>query len=160
MLKNFIAIVLLLTASSVAADTLTQEDINCLRMNTYHEARGESYDGQVAVVHVVLNRVKSSRYPNSVCQVVQQGRHDSAGNPIRHKCQFSWYCDGRSDKARDIVAWNNVGISVQEAVFLFNKGIDLTRGSMYYHTTSVNPLWARRFKRVDQIGVHVFYIRG
>ena len=161
---NFTEIVtaglMIFTPAMIEAPEDKSVSVKCLALNMYHEARGQGSAGLLAVSSVVMNRVKDKRFPNTICEVVHQGRHDSAGNPIRHKCQFSWYCDGRSDKARDIVAWNVVGMAVQEAVYLFSKGVDLTRGSMYYHTTAVKPFWARRFKRVDQIGVHVFYIRG
>ena len=160
MFKYLLAVAVMFTVSSAYADSLTQEEIECLRLNTYHEARGEDYEGQVAVVHVVLNRVKSDRYPDNVCDVVRQGRHDRQGNPIRHKCQFSWYCDGRSDRIRDRDAYDQVSMSVQEAIYLYNKDFDITHGSMYYHAHWVNPFWANQFVRIDQIGVHIFYTRG
>jgi len=67
-------------------------EIRCLALNIYFEARGEPESGQVAVGHVVMNRVASSRFPGTVCDVVQQG-----GSLRRNRCQFSWWCDGRSD---------------------------------------------------------------
>lgn len=160
MIKYLLIAVTMFIASYAHADNLTQEDINCLRMNTYHEARGEGYQGQIAVVHVVLNRVNSDRYPNSVCEVVHQGRFDKNGNPIRHQCQFSWYCDGRSDRVHNQDAWDEISLAVQEAVYLYNRDHDITNGAMYYHTINVNPSWSRQFERVSQIGVHIFYVRG
>lgn len=160
MFKYLLAAVTMFTASYAYADNLSQEEINCLRLNTYHEARGEDYEGQVAVVHVVLNRMQSDRYPDNVCDVVHQGIHDRKGNPIRHQCQFSWYCDGRSDRPRDLNAWDEVSIAVQEAIYFYNNGFDITDGAMYYHTTGVNPSWSRQLTRVNQFGVHIFYTRG
>lgn len=160
MFKYLLAAVMMFTASSAYADNLTQEEIECLRLNTYHEARGEDYEGQVAVTQVVLNRVNSDRYPDNVCDVIHQGRHDRNGNPIRHQCQFSWYCDGRSDRIRDRDAYDAVSIAVQEAIYFYNNGFDITEGSMYYHTDYVKPFWAKHMIRVDQIGVHIFYTRG
>ena len=79
-------------------------DINqmhCLATNIYHEARGESFAGKVAVANVTHNRVDSTKYPNTYCGVVYQAQMyvNWRGNevPARHKCQFSWYCDGKSD---------------------------------------------------------------
>ena len=66
----------------------------CMALNIYYEARGSSMADQVAVSDVVLNRVRDTRYPNTVCEVVKQGHQDSRGNMIRNRCQFSWYCDG------------------------------------------------------------------
>lgn len=160
MFKYLLAAVMMLTVSSAYADNLTREEINCLRLNTYHEARGEDYEGQVAVVQVVLNRINSDRYPDNACDVIYQGRHDQNGNPIRYKCQFSWYCDGRSDRIRDRDAYDVVSLAVQEAIYLYNNGFDITDGSMYYHTDYVEPFWAKHMTRIDQIGVHIFYTRG
>jgi spore germination cell wall hydrolase CwlJ-like protein len=79
----------------------------CLAMNVYHEARNQSFIGQVAVAQVVMNRVKDNRFPNDVCEVVTQGQTYSwkPDVPIRNRCHFSWYCDGKSDKPRDAEAW-------------------------------------------------------
>ena len=76
------------------------EDLNCLALNIYFEARSEPLDGKLAVGHVVLNRAADKRYPNKICEVVKQG-----GEKRRNKCQFSWWCDGRSDRPRDLQAW-------------------------------------------------------
>ena len=73
--------------------TQFENDVHCLALNIYFEARGEPEKGQHAVGHVVMNRVAHSRYPNSVCGVVHQG-----GEQRLHRCQFSWWCDGQSDK--------------------------------------------------------------
>ena len=78
----------------------------CLALNTYHEAKNQSMIGQVATAQVVMNRVADSRFPNTVCEVVKQGPHRPSWEdpnkeyPIRHKCQFSWYCDGKSDEPK------------------------------------------------------------
>ena len=74
----------------------------CLALNTYHEAKNQSLVGQIATAQVVMNRVADDRYPNTVCEVVKQGHTSflkkfNKNNAIRHRCQFSWYCDGKSD---------------------------------------------------------------
>ena len=93
-----------------ATDYLDKQAV-CLANNMYHEARSQGLAGQLAVSLVVLNRVKDKRYPNTICEVVHQGPvreswktkgkdvADSERNyyPIRHRCQFSWYCDGKDD---------------------------------------------------------------
>ena len=71
--------------------------IECLAMNIYFETRASSLADAMAVSDVVLNRVNHTKYPNNVCSVVKQAKLDSAGNPKRHMCQFSWYCDGKAD---------------------------------------------------------------
>ena len=84
------------------------EELYCLSLNAYHEARGVNFDEMLAVSQVVMNRVDRSAY-GSVCEVITEGpvreswrtRQDDTLSdeervyyPIRHKCQFSWYCDG------------------------------------------------------------------
>jgi len=80
--------------------------IICLALNIYHEARNQPVAGQIAVSEVVLNRVADSKYPNTICEVVYQAKYKKGSNlPIRNQCQFSWYCDGKSDKPTDIDAY-------------------------------------------------------
>ena len=80
----------------------------CLADNMYFEARNQGTAGITAVSNVVLNRVKSEMYPNTICEVVRQGPHreswrkDGTYHPVKHRCQFSWYCDGLSDKPKNI----------------------------------------------------------
>ena len=87
------------------------DELNCLAMNIYHEARGESETGRLAVANVTMNRVNHYKYPDTICGVVQQGIHYTnwKGNlmPKRHKCQFSWYCDGKADTVFENRAWAN-----------------------------------------------------
>ena len=78
----------------------------CVAMAVYFEARGEPTAGQIAVAHVIQNRIEDPRYPDNACNVVQQGYYWN-GVPIRNKCQFSFYCDGRSDEPRNKQAWFN-----------------------------------------------------
>ena len=82
-------------------DSIDITEAICLATNIYHEARGESYAGKVAVANVTMNRVTSPKFPNTICDVVYQAqtKENWKGNtvPKRNKCQFSWYCDGKSD---------------------------------------------------------------
>ena len=80
--------------------------IMCLALNIYFEARNQPIEGQLAVAQVVINRVLDDRYPDHACDVITQGpTYPDSNLPIRHKCQFSWYCDGRSDRPTDFDAW-------------------------------------------------------
>jgi N-acetylmuramoyl-L-alanine amidase len=137
---------------------MSPEDQHCLALNVYHEARGESIRGQMAVVAVTLNRVKLSSFPNTVCAVVHQGHHDAQGRPLRHQCQFSWYCDGRADTPSDPAAWASVQAVTQQAVEQYgNRGLDVTLGADHYHAAWVDPQWADPQQVTRQIGVHTFY---
>ncbi len=121
----------------------------CLAQALYFEARGESVRGQFAVAEVILNRVDSSKFPNTVCKVVNQG------TGRKFACQFTFTCDGYPETIREKGAYARVGKIAQ---FMLNGAPrDLTDGATYYHTKAVNPRWARKFARTTTIGVHHFY---
>ena len=122
----------------------------CLALNVYHEARNEPLVGQYAVAHVVLNRVASDRYPDDVCSVVHQGY--TVG---RRDCQFSWYCDGKSDKPRNQKAWAEAQLVARDV--LEETVDDFTNGALFYHATYVQPYWAASFTKTVAVGTHIFY---
>ena len=129
----------------------------CLALNTYHEAKNQSMIGQVATAQVVMNRVADSRYPNTVCEVVKQGpKYKGSDVPVRHKCQFSWFCDGKDDTPKNAKAWR----PAQDVAFLvlYDKiKLDVTEGATHYHATYVRPSWAKTKKRTTRIEKHIFY---
>ena len=132
------------------------EAITCLALNIYFESRNQPIEGQVAVSQVVLERVKSKKYPNTVCEVVFQGPTYSwsVNYPIKDRCQFSWYCDGLSDKPRDEIAWLN---SLEVAEKVYYGLTDTVKGATHYHSVKVDPWWAKYKVKVKQIGDHIFY---
>lgn len=121
----------------------------CLADALYFEARGEELMGQFAVGEVILNRVASPRYPNSICGVVKQGTGQ------RHRCQFSFYCDGRLEVINEPKAFEQVGKVAK--ILLEGLEISLTKGATHYHTKAVSPNWSRVFPRTVTIGYHHFY---
>ena len=130
----------------------------CLALNTYHEAKNQSMVGQVATAQVVMNRVADSRYPNTVCEVVKQGpKYKGSDVPVRHKCQFSWFCDGKSDEPKkDSEAW----FKAQDYARIVLSGrivLDVTEGATHYHATYVRPSWAKTKTRTTRIESHIFY---
>lgn len=125
------------------------QQFKCLREAIYHEARGEDIVGQFAVAEVILNRVDSARYPDTVCGVVHQNRHR------RNACQFSYACNGRSLALTEPQARALAGRIAQ--VMLSDVDRPLTEGATHFHATSVSPGWARRYERVARFGSHVFY---
>ena len=121
----------------------------CLAEALYFEARGESVKGQFGVAEVILNRVASHKFPNSICRVVNQG------TGRKHACQFSYSCDGKLEHIANGAAYDQVG---RVARVMMDGGTRrLTEGATYYHTTAVSPSWARRFEHTATIGVHKFY---
>lgn len=138
------------------------DEVECLAKNIYFEARGESTEGQIAVAQVAINRAKSELFPNNVCDVIYQGPVSSwflvEKNkivPLLHECQFSWWCDGKSDVPRDMWAWGRA-MTIASAV-LKGEVDDNTRGAMWYHATSVDPHW-NQLAAVKQIDNHIFYV--
>lgn len=123
----------------------------CLAEALYFEARGESIAGQFAVAEVILNRVSDTRYPDSVCGVINQG----TGRKFR--CQFTYTCDGRPEKIGEPVAWARVGKIAK--LVLDGEKLGLTSGATHYHTVNVAPKWSKTFVHTGQIGVHHFYRR-
>ena len=133
----------------------------CLAMNIYHEARGQSVAGQVAVALVTMNRVEDVRFPNTVCEVVLQGpvrpswKKDGTFYPIKNRCQFSWWCDGKSDVPKDKTAWQN---SLNMADWFLRTAIfDYTDGAQFYHAFYVTPGWSKQKERTGRIDDHIFY---
>ena len=133
------------------------ESLMCLALNVYHEAKNQSFMGQVAVAQVVMNRVKDARYPNTVCDVVKQAEtyKYKPTIPIKNKCQFSWYCDGKSDKPEEPKAWRDA-MHVANGVYNGHIG-DFVEGATHYHAYYVNPSWAKVKKYVLRIDDHIFY---
>lgn len=129
----------------------------CLALNIYHEARGESEEAQAAVAHVTLNRVASPRFPNSICAVVQQAKRNDKGALIRHRCQFSWFCDGLSDKPKDAQAWERAQRIASIAKDWHELGEDFSQGALFYHADHIRPYWADAFEKSVHIDQHIFY---
>lgn len=121
----------------------------CLSEAIYFEARGETTRGQFAVAEVILNRVDSKRYPNSVCGVIMQGAEK------RNACQFSYNCDGKSDVINNRTAFSKAA-KIAKAM-LEGRPRVLTGRATHYHTTAVNPRWAKRLSKTAHIGDHLFY---
>ena len=139
----------------------SERELECLALNSYFEARNQSLAGQIAVAQVVLNRVKSEHYPNTICEVIQQGPtyENWKGNvlPVRNQCHFSWWCDGMSDIPQDKETYSNILSIMQD--LLDNKTLDITEGSVYYHADYVKPSWANEVQQTLTIDNHIFYKR-
>ena len=122
----------------------------CLADALYFEARGESVIGQFAVAEVIVNRANSSKFPDTVCGVVNQG-----ANKNRYKCQFTFMCDGLLERIDDKASYARAGKIA--SMILWDVKINLTNGALYYHAKSVNPSWAKKLVRTGIIGDHKFY---
>lgn len=119
---------------------------HCVALAMYWEARGEGQRGMLAVGSVVINRVEDDRFPNSVCDVVYQGGETPP-------CQFSWWCDGKSDRPTHGTLWT-ASLSLADEL-LTARPRDPTHGALFFHSTSTRPPWRR--EQTTRIGNHVFY---
>ena len=141
--------------------------VTCLAKNMYFEARNEGTAGVLGVTNVVLNRVKSDLYPNTICGVIEDAKisqwwlkEKGLKKPIKHMCQFSWYCDGKSDEIKDHYTYNQLYVLAEGLVASnFKTLLDITDGALYYHADYVKPKWSRHFEKTVKIGRHIFYRR-
>ncbi|MGF1592183.1 MAG: cell wall hydrolase [Kiloniellaceae bacterium] len=129
-----------------------REDLICLAQNIYFEARSEPLEGKVAVAHVVMNRVASQHFPDTVCGVVRDGTDE-----VLHKCQFSWYCDGKPDVVDDQTAWEEATTLASQVYW--GRVDDPSGGALWYHADYVKPVWRKAFAEGPTIGRHIFYTR-
>ena len=139
-----------LTGPKSRAEAEAEREIACLALNIYHEARGETLDGKIAVGHVVMNRIADRRFPNTVCDVIRQG-----GEQVRYRCQFSWWCDGRSDRPGHRKSWTETKALARDVYWGYSK--DPTEGALWYHADYVSPYWRQAFQQGPTIGRHIFY---
>ena len=164
-MKYFIAVCFMLVASFTNANNLQAKGLFtaeerpqmwCLAQNIYYEARGSNRADRMAVADVVINRVLHTYYPNTICKVVHQGKQHASGAMVRNMCQFSWYCDGKSDSPNNMDAW----VEAQQIAYnmvIFQDARGITEGATHYHATYVTPNWAKDFALIGRIGVHIFY---
>ena len=137
--------------------------VECLAKNMYYEARNQGTAGWLAVTAVVLNRVNDKRFPNTICDVIKQGpsrpswKNKNIRIPIKHRCQFSWYCDGKSDNPKQLKAYNQMVGFAEMLLSGEVNFLDITDGALFYHADYVRPAWAKTKKRTIEIEDHIFY---
>jgi len=149
MKKILLVILILGCTNSYGSET------GCLAENVYFEARSQGFAGWVAVAQVTLNRVEDKRFPNTICEVVKQGLTYESGDPIKNKCQFSWYCDGKSDKIKNVKIYNEI---VELMHYILDQSLfDITDGATHYHADYVLPSWAKTKTKTIEIDDHIFY---
>lgn len=155
---------------------ITKEEAFCLAENVYHEAKGENLAGKSAVAHVTLNRVAHKKYPNTICGVTKQAKLRTNWRgyevPTIGMCQFSWYCDGKSDDIQVVYkksypgkpigpnteAWKQ---SVQVSLLaMYGTTIDPTSGATHYYNHNISqPSWGQVYPVVAVLSNHTFLLR-
>ena len=150
------------------------DELECMAQNIYFESNNQSKAGQIAVARVVINRVLDTRFPNSVCEVIFEGpireswktkkdseltEEERVYYPVRNRCQFSWYCDGKADvipESDNNHAWR-VAQDIAFDVLVFNKYAGLVEGATHYHADYVNPAWNKTITLITKVDDHIFY---
>jgi spore germination cell wall hydrolase CwlJ-like protein len=123
--------------------------IDCLTQAIYYEAASEGVDGGRAVAQVILNRVRHSGYPNSVCGVVYQGSQRATG------CQFTFTCDGALARTPAAYLWARSRMIASEA--LAGRIFAPVGYATHYHADYVVPYWASSLDKIAVVGRHIFY---
>ena len=148
----------------------TEPDAVCLAQNIYFEASVEPTAGKIAVGLVALNRMHDARYPDTICGVVKEGpvkeswktkQHANLSDdqriyyPIKFRCQFTWYCDGKDEKIRYQDTWLQSQIIALQ--ILEGQYAGMVEGATHYHANWVDPAWRHELSYIGQIGDHLFY---
>ncbi|MFW9078822.1 cell wall hydrolase [Pseudomonas sp. P2757] len=124
------------------------DPITCLARSIYWEAKGRNTPEMEAVASVVMNRLGHDGFPGTVCEVVKQGSETRS-------CQFSWWCDGRSDQVKEDAEYT---LAKKIAGKALNRQLkDRTRGALYFHDRNVHPSWAREYTKTAETGRFLFY---
>lgn len=128
-------------------------EIDCLAKNIYFEARGEGKQGQQAVAWVVMHRVKSKRFPNTICEVVWQRKLNPRTQ--RYVPQFSWTRGRKLEAPKDLRAWREALKTARDVYS--GRSHDIVSGATHYHASYVRPWWSCALARTIKIGRHIFY---
>lgn len=121
---------------------ISNRQMHCLKLNLYHEARGEGDKGMIEVMKVTKARVLSRKFPNTICKVVYQ------------KNQFEWTEDGKPDTVTDKQVWKHIDKLVKRH---YHK-LKVNKKVLYYHSGPL-PRWFRSagLVKVKKVGNHLFY---
>jgi len=149
--------ILLLVLMRVDISKAEESEISCLAEAIYFESRSEGLLSQLGVAIVVLNRAELENYPSNVCDVVHQAK-EWKGNPIRNKCMFSYWCDGKSERIENHNAYEQSLFVAKLA--LNGVTIKAISDATHYHARYVKPGWSqsKRFKRLIRLDNHIFYV--
>jgi spore germination cell wall hydrolase CwlJ-like protein len=138
----------LLPLSTPWAATASDQDLRCLALTLYWEAREDSRPGMLAVGWVVLNRRDRAKFPSTICEVVREGSETPP-------CQFSYWCDGKRDEPTEGESWRLASAVATE--LLSAPPPDPTHGAIFYHRDDIRPAWSTKHRRTAQVGRHFFY---
>ena len=126
-----------------------ERERRCLSTAIYFEARGEPLQGQIAVGQVIMNRVRSPQFPETICGVVYQGQ-------MAPGCQFSFACDGKTDTPKNDSHWA-LAQKLARQITSGEVWLPEIGYSTFYHADYVSPYWKSTMNKIDSIGRHIFY---
>jgi len=138
-------------------------EVDCLAQNIYWESRNQPVKGMLAVAMVTRNRVLDNRFPHTYCEVVHEGptrpswKDPKKYYPVKNRCQFSWYCDGKAENVPSADADLYYFIKGMAYKIYFGNEKDITYGATHYHADYVKPAWAESKTRTIKVGAHIFY---
>ena len=130
----------------------------------YFEARNQGLAGQLAVSLVVMNRVNDDRFPDTICGVIEEGpiskwwlKEKGKIVPIKNRCQFSWFCDGKSDEPKEKKVFSKMLDISTDLVYGDIQLVDFTEGATHYHADYVYPAWRKTKTKTVEVADHIFY---
>ncbi len=131
-----------------AGEESLDDGITCIARSIYWEANRKDNAEMEAIANVVMNRLGHKGFPDTICGVVKQGHEQGT-------CQFSWWCDGRADEAREEEPYAHAKEIARKAL---NRQLkDSTDGALYFHNRKATPNWSIEYVKTVEIGEHVFY---
>lgn len=139
-----VVIALSLSTAAVAGGCDDRKELQALALNIYHEAKGESEEGMRMVGEVTVNRVSSSLYPDTICDVVYQ------------RGQFSWVSSKKNKKPKETEAWMK-SLKIAREILDENVASYPHLATHFVNLKKVKPSWTRKFDKVEKIGGHTFY---
>lgn len=137
----------------------SSSDVQCLARNIYFESLGQGENGMMAVGLVTLNRLESGKFGETICKVVSQKATVKVNSKWKTICQFSWKCDGKSDKPDDKKEYAKC-VNIAKRVLVRDVPVQLlhkTKHALYFHTKEIKPAWSKSYRLVAIYGDHKFY---
>jgi len=124
----------------------TEDEVECVRRVVYGEARGESYQVQLAVAATVVNRSLSGKWPTDLCGVVKQPKQF-----VGYRTVITLY------NSADVEAWDDALEAAHVATSYYGTLSDDYRRMIFFHSTSLKTDWQSRHTLIQKIGGLVFY---
>ena len=128
------------------ANKASPQELKCLTQTIYFEAKSEGYNGGAAVGNVIMNRVNSGKFPNTICGVMKQ--------KTGRMCQFSFMCNGQINQKVNAAQWlksEKIALDI-----LSGKAPKLSNGALFFHAKYAKLRLASN-RYTAKIGQHYFY---